>query len=78
MTTAPDHREPRLEQFPPLGGCLVLGGADCLRQVRRWACYWPGPLMPRFFLLDSMAVYRGMDIGTAKPSPEQAGRSRTI
>ena len=27
--------------------------------------------------LDSMAIYRGMDIGTAKPSPEQRARRAT-
>ena len=28
--------------------------------------------------LDSMAVYRGMDIGTAKPGRSNSGRCRTI
>ncbi len=27
--------------------------------------------------MDSMAIYRGMDIGTAKPSPAERARRRT-
>jgi tRNA dimethylallyltransferase len=70
MTTAPDHREPRLEQFPPLEDAWYLVGPTASGKSE------VGLLLARsldaeILSLDSMAVYRGMDIGTAKPSPEQ-------
>ena len=38
---------------------------------RAWASRWHKRIGAEIISLDSMAIYRGMDIGTAKPSREQ-------
>ncbi len=67
------HRDPSssFERWvhPPLRGCLFLTGPTgsgktplAIELARR--------LGAEIISLDSMAIYRGMDIGTAKPTPE--------
>ena len=40
----------------------------------RWRSHWPGRSGAEILSVDSMQVYRGMDIGTAKPSPAERAR----
>ena len=40
----------------------------------RWR--WPNVLAREILSVDSMQIYRGMDIGTAKPSPDEQSRVR--
>jgi tRNA dimethylallyltransferase len=58
---------------PPLTGCWYLTGPTCSGKTPI-AIEVAARLNAEIISLDSMAVYRGMDIGTAKPSPEQCKR----
>ncbi len=55
---------------PPLLGCYYLTGPTCSGKTPL-AIELAQLLDAEILSLDSMAVYRGMDIGTAKPSPAQ-------
>lgn len=55
---------------PPLLGCYYLTGPTCSGKTPL-AIELAERLDAEIISLDSMAVYRGMDIGTAKPSPAQ-------
>ena len=80
---APPHRrrgrrDRRAEASHPHPGCSALGTSSCSgRRARasrrsRWRSRAPRPEF-EIVSVDAMCVYRGMDIGTAKPSPtEQA------
>ncbi|MCS7236939.1 MAG: tRNA (adenosine(37)-N6)-dimethylallyltransferase MiaA [Thermoguttaceae bacterium] len=72
VETFPQEKQPpeEPEQFPPILDAWYLTGptasgktAVAVELARR--------LGAEIISLDSMAVYRGMDIGTAKPSPEE-------
>ncbi|HQU45617.1 MAG TPA: tRNA (adenosine(37)-N6)-dimethylallyltransferase MiaA [Pirellulales bacterium] len=67
------HHEPAISAPTPLADCWFLTGPTAsgktavgLELARR--------LNADIFSLDSMAVYRGLDIGTAKPSPDERGQ----
>jgi tRNA dimethylallyltransferase len=51
---------------------LAVAVADASLRPGPGAHRWPGPV--ELVSVDSMAVYRGMDIGTAKPSPSVRSR----
>lgn len=55
---------------PPLRGCLFLTGPTSSGKTLL-ALRLAEKLNAEIVSLDSMAIYRGMDIGTAKPSPEE-------
>lgn len=50
-------------------GCTASGKAGLARALA-------GPLNAELVSIDSMKVYRGLDIGTAKPTPEQQAATR--
>jgi tRNA dimethylallyltransferase len=51
---------------------LAVAVADASRRPDAGGAGWPAPV--ELLSVDSMAVYRGMDIGTAKPSPSVRAR----
>ncbi len=55
---------------PPLWDCYFLTGPTCSGKTSL-AIELAKQLDAEILSLDSMAIYRGMDIGTAKPSREQ-------
>ncbi len=64
---------------PPLlteSDCWCLAGATAVGKTQT-ALSLAKQLDAEIISLDSMAVYRGMDIGTAKPTPEQQKQART-
>ena len=65
---APDAE---MTAFPPI---LVILGPTA-RGNRRWRCGWQS-VGAEILSVDSMQVYRGMDIGTAKPTPDEQARVR--
>ena len=58
-----------MHTFPPLPNCWYLTGATASGKTRI-ALRLAKELNAEIISLDSMAVYRGMDIGTAKPTKE--------
>ncbi|GAB5406347.1 MAG: tRNA (adenosine(37)-N6)-dimethylallyltransferase MiaA [Aureliella sp.] len=56
--------------LPPIKNCLFLTGPTSSGKTQL-AIELAQRLGADIFSLDSMAIYRGMNIGTAKPSPEQ-------
>jgi tRNA dimethylallyltransferase len=66
----PDSSDP---SYPPLRGCWYLAGPTASGKTGvglELAERIDGEIIS----LDSMAVYRGMDVGTAKPTPEERQR----
>ena len=53
-------------------------GAHRRRARARWGWRWPRALGGEILCCDSMQVYRGMDIGTAKPTAGRAGAAARI
>src|SRR5438094_8993417 len=60
---------------PPALGCWYLAGPTAAGKTQV-GVELALRLNAEIVSLDSMAVYRGMDIGTAKPSPADANRVR--
>jgi tRNA dimethylallyltransferase len=52
-----------------LTGCTAVGKTE-------WALRWAEANAAEIISCDSLLFYRGMDIGTAKPSPDELGRVR--
>jgi tRNA dimethylallyltransferase len=59
-----------LEDYPPVKDCFFLTGPTASGKTKI-ALALAESLQAEIVSLDSMAVYRGMDIGTAKPTPEE-------
>ena len=68
----PASRLPVVHEFPPLHDCWYLTGATASGKTRL-GIHLAQRIDAEIISLDSMAVYRGMNIGTAKPTAtEQA------
>src|SRR6056297_2088340 len=62
-----------MQQFPPLVDCWYLTGSTASGKTSV-SLALAEHLQAEIISLDSMAVYRGMDIGTAKPSAADQSR----
>ncbi len=62
-----------MTKLPPALDCWYLTGATAVGKTQIGLAL-AEQLQAEIISLDSMAVYRGMDIGTAKPTPEQQAR----
>lgn len=72
MTSSADQVT-AIHEFPPIHDAWYLTGATASGKTRV-GLQLAETLNAEIVSLDSMAVYRGMDIGTAKPTPEEQSR----
>src|SRR5438034_7324931 len=71
METGRENARPSSVSRPP--SCILLAGPTAVGKSEV-ALLLAEKLSGEIISVDSMQVYRGLDIGTAKPSPEQRAR----